>query len=253
MTVPAVDRAEFTYDELDAVADSSASTVLALWLLRAEMGEADWRATVSGALSLLVQQAEALGRLFGRRAIPTSNVGLPVDGKPREPAPEEFVQTGALLGPPERDPDVALRDAQTTARLGKAVDTLADVIERPESPQKAAEQDLDRVERLARDEPVEAAQRGYLDGLRIESLENPEGERVTGYRRGLNPDACQLCFWLWKEGYVYPVDMPMHRHTGCRCLPLPTTDRLGRTTLSTEDRALLDSLHEAHTKKKGKP
>jgi len=244
------ERPPATYADLDELAESGATTVLGMWLLRRELPEADWRRAVTDSLALLVQQAEAIGRLLGRRARPSSTPGLPVDGKSRQPAPDDFVQTGALLEPPEADPDPRERDRMITTRLATAVDTLADALRRPGSAQEAADQDLGRVDRLARDEPVQAAQRGYQDGIRLANADRPVDQRTTGYRRGINPDCCQLCFWLWKEAFVYPIDQPMHRHTGCRCLPLPTTDRAGRTRLDPEGRALLNTLYAAHTKEK---
>ena len=69
---------------------------------------------------------------------------------------------------------------------------------------------------------------------------------IRGYRRGVNPDCCELCFWLWKEGYVYPVEQPMHRHTGCRCVPVPTTDPPGRWALSDRELRLLAVLYDRH-------
>lgn len=116
----------------------------------------------------------------------------------------------------------------TLYTLERAVQTLAD------------QADLGRVERLARDEPIQAAQRGYQDGLRLQD------KPVAGYRRGINPDCCELCFWLWKEGFVYDLDQPMHRHTGCRCVPVPTTDPYGKWQLSADDQALLDDLYRKY-------
>lgn len=44
---------------------------------------------------------------------------------------------------------------------------------------------------------------------------------VDGYTRGLDSNACELCMWLYKDGYVYPMDKPFHRHPGCKCTPIP--------------------------------
>ena len=38
----------------------------------------------------------------------------------------------------------------------------------------------------------------------------------------------------------------MHRHTGCRCVPVPTTDPFGKWQLSTDDQALLDDLYRKY-------
>jgi hypothetical protein len=89
-------------------------------------------------------------------------------------------------------------------RLAKGLRTLT----------TAAEEGLrDRVGRLGRSEPAQAAQDGFIDGMRV--------RRVPGFTRTLNPDACQLCVWLRKEGYVYPADANFHKHTGCLCVPSP--------------------------------
>lgn len=89
-------------------------------------------------------------------------------------------------------------------RLRKAVDTvLAD----PEGR-------LVRLSRLARDEPIAAAVSAYSTAL-------ADSEVVTGWRRGLDSNPCQLCVWWWREGRVFRDDFTMPRHTGCTCTQQP--------------------------------
>lgn len=80
-----------------------------------------------------------------------------------------------------------------------------------------------RLARLAMSETAAAFQRATGELLAADT-------RITGYRRGLNAGACELCLWLYKDGYVYPTDQPMHRHTGCQCVQEPTTENVSGTT-----------------------
>lgn len=98
------------------------------------------------------------------------------------------------------------RLSKAAATLVAAVDTDADVAM--------------MLDRMARNEPAEAAQRQMLHTYR--------GHGVKGYRRHTDSDPCELCVWLVKAhldpegiGFVYPANKPMHRHTGCKCTPIP--------------------------------
>lgn len=73
-----------------------------------------------------------------------------------------------------------------------------------------------QVERLARNEPLEAATGAFSDGMKRNK------RRVSGWTRGLEADACELCRWWWREGRVWRPDHPMPRHVGCTCHPVPT-------------------------------
>lgn len=72
-----------------------------------------------------------------------------------------------------------------------------------------------RVARLARCEPLDAAAKAMNQGIQDQPT-------VVGWVRGLEPDACQLCRWWWREGQVWPADHPMPHHTGCTCVQVPT-------------------------------
>ncbi len=221
---------DFTYETLDDLGAQTAAAALAGWLLRPELPEAEWIDLLVGILTSAALQAESWGRAYGSVAQPVDGGPiLPTDDIPRRPAPRTFEQRSTTAPKPGPVIDVAQREAELRERLTKAVKTLA-----------SQDDASARLERLAVDEPVAAAQRGFQDGIRLAD------SGVTGYRRGINPDCCELCFWLWKEGYVYEIDQPMHRHTGCRCVPVPTTDRLGRHPLSGEDQQLLDDLYDRY-------
>lgn len=73
-----------------------------------------------------------------------------------------------------------------------------------------------RTQRLASSEAVASLQRAMQEAYAAHG--------VTGYRRGLDADPCELCQWLYKDGFVYPINRPMHKHPGCQCVPIPTTE-----------------------------
>jgi len=135
-----------------------------------------------------------------------------------EMPPDDFIQTAPEF---TRDPELdGPEDAYD--RLVISFDTT--LVAGPDGGVRIPE---DRVNRLIENEVAESAVQGYQSGGRVAG--------ARGYRRRINPDACQLCFWLWKGGYVYPIDQPMHRHVGCRCYPEYTTDRVGRWTGTEEE------------------
>lgn len=106
----------------------------------------------------------------------------------------------------EAVPALGLLPADDTARLRKAARTLLAVEDvTPE-----------RVARLGRAEPLDAAGTAYSDGIK-------RSRHVDGYRRGLSGNACELCVWLYKDGYTYPANQPMNRHKGCTCTQVPAT------------------------------
>ncbi|WP_281711783.1 hypothetical protein [Dermacoccus nishinomiyaensis] len=251
----------FDVSTLDALAEQAGAYTLAVW--GAADGDA-WPQVTAEALTGFVIQGEQIGRTFGMAVEPRDgDPVLPVEVvEGRNPGwrrpPEGFVQRSGEA--PE--PDVVLRYDQRVDELLERLTLAARTIAAGD-----VEDAEGRVERLARDETVQAAQRGYQDGLRLhaaldavddEALRRAvavAGDRnvprtssatIRGYRRGVNPDCCELCFWLWKEGYVYPVEQPMHRHTGCRCVPVPTTDPPGRWALSDRELRLLAVLYDRH-------
>jgi hypothetical protein len=99
-------------------------------------------------------------------------------------------------------------DQRTTDRLGQAAATTTTLLD-------AAEDPLPRLRRLTVAEHLDSLQQGVVGAY------NAHG--VRGYTRGLSANACELCQWLYKGGYVYPSDRPMHQHPGCTCVPIPAT------------------------------
>lgn len=76
------------------------------------------------------------------------------------------------------------------------------------------EQVADRLQRLGFSDPVNRAQESF-------QLRMTQDNRVERYTRGLEADACELCRWLYKDGYKYPKSRPMSKHTGCVCHQVP--------------------------------
>ncbi|MBE6477840.1 MAG: hypothetical protein E7Z97_07210 [Propionibacteriaceae bacterium] len=71
-----------------------------------------------------------------------------------------------------------------------------------------------RLARLARSEPINAAQDAFAASMAGSAV-------VSGWRRHLDSDPCQLCQWWWREGRVWRPDHPMPRHPGCTCTQEP--------------------------------
>lgn len=92
-----------------------------------------------------------------------------------------------------------------TARLTTALQTIV-----------ASDQDtLMQLARIATAEPLEAAARRFSESVTTD-------KRVKGWVRQLEPNACELCVWWWREGRVWPKNHPFPTHKGCTCHPLPT-------------------------------
>ena len=99
-------------------------------------------------------------------------------------------------------------DDATTQRLTYAAATATTLLDATDDP-------LPRLRRVTVAEHLDSLQQGVVGAY------NAHG--VRGYTRGLSAKACELCVWLYKGGYVYPADRPMHRHPGCTCVPIPAT------------------------------
>lgn len=101
-------------------------------------------------------------------------------------------------------------------RLTKATRTILDDLNK----QTTADFDAEltkahkRFQRLAEAEVKEAAARAYSEAVK-------ESSTVTGWTRGIDADACQLCRWWWRDGKVWPDDHDMPTHKGCTCNPIP--------------------------------
>lgn len=231
-TAPEAAAPVMTYQTLDEVSSRAVQYLVALWLLRPTMPEAAWLDLIINALTTVLAQAEGMGRAYGAVALPVDGDPIfpAVPSKPYRPVPEDFEQRSGIA--PKPDATITEeRVLEIREQVTKAVRTIA-----AESPRRevvsntleAEPEPTEQIERMVRDETVAQMQRGAQDGARLSGA-------AHGYRRGINPDACELCFWLWKEGYVYDIDQPMHRHTGCRCVPVLTNDRLGRHARDEQD------------------
>lgn len=107
-----------------------------------------------------------------------------------------------------RDPVGLVPDEATVTRLSLAASTTRSLLDVATDP-------APRVRRVAVGEALAALQEGVVKSY--------DSHGVSGYRRGLSGRACELCHWLYKDGYVYPTSKPMHRHPGCTCVPVPVT------------------------------
>lgn len=221
--------------ELDRLGQESRQRIVAAWK-RARERQARPRQVVGLAAALLARHslaAQRIGRAYARRdaRAPLSGSLLlpaaPSDGRSYRPLPSRDWDAPEVKGGgPGRI------EENPTERYEAAFTTIV------EEDDQSYPRELERVELLAYNEPIQAAQAGYQAEL--------QSEGIKGYRRLINPDACQICFWLWKEGYVYPITKSMWRHTGCRCVPVPTTDRIGFHDLSEADQAKLSTFQIKH-------
>lgn len=121
------------------------------------------------------------------------------------------LMVGDVLGSAYIDAEpVGLRiDDDTTERLALSAATATKYLDQASDP-------LPRLTRLTTGEHLWSLQLGTQTAYREHG--------VPGYRRGLSAKACELCVWLYKDGYVYPTDKPMHKHPGCTCVPVPVTN-----------------------------
>jgi len=239
-----------TWQVLDQLGGEAALAVLGAWAMRPELPFEEWINLVVELLVDAIGRGHAVGfERFAPAAVPVDgNAIVPTDDVPRQRGPAHDDELEAI----QRDRGSVPRrttEADLRKRVEKAVRTIA-----ADTNELAGE---DRIDRMARSETIAAVQEGYQDGL-VE-FASPEIQKtfeafgadaplkgVGGYRRGINPSACEVCFWTWKQGYVYPLSRPMWQHPGCRCIPIPTTDRIGRHDLSDDEQALLDDLYKRH-------
>jgi len=74
---------------------------------------------------------------------------------------------------------------------------------------------LDRVERLARSEPLDTAQTAVTEAM---SGQTGTGGTYYGWIRQLNKGACEVCRRWARNGRVWPADHRMPRHISCACV-----------------------------------
>ncbi len=223
--VPEPTYAALTYLALDQMSARAWAALALLWLARPDFDTfEEWLEVVVETLVELILEAEETGHIVGLEATPTSDPMVPEVSrdhtwrKIRGFDPDAAQDALRNVVTPREEP--ALRE-----RIERAVVTL---VEEQAAPK--------RVERMVRNEVVQAAVEGQSRAL-------TERGDITGWRRAVEPDCCAICFFLWKEGYVYEPLQPMWTHTGCRCSKVPTTDRVGRhgrDELDEAGQALLD-------------
>lgn len=140
------------------------------------------------------------------------------------------VQIEQATGIPTPATGIAPTDA--AERLEKAVDTILGDERRPAADEQVVSDMLSlapgdqvadqvetapdstqmRIERLARSEPLEAAQNATIEAIQQQPL-------VEGWTRQMDADPCQLCRWWWREGRIWPKEHPFQSHKGCNCTP----------------------------------
>lgn len=80
-----------------------------------------------------------------------------------------------------------------------------------------------RLSRLAHAEPIDAAAKTWETFIMTDTAHG-----VTGWRRQLDADPCELCTAWAGSGDVFPVSTGMLRHPGCACVQVPTFDTKGK-------------------------
>lgn len=73
-----------------------------------------------------------------------------------------------------------------------------------------------RLERLARADPIEEAQRELTRSMQ-------SNDEIVGWRRVLDSDHCEICGWLYRGGHVYKPSQELWVHPGCLCTAAPVT------------------------------
>lgn len=106
-------------------------------------------------------------------------------------------------------PIVSTRPAKISESLATILDGDQDEIER-------------RLERLGYVLPMESTHGGYAAALQRDPV-------ATGWQRGLDAGACELCQWWARDGRVWPKDHPMPTHKGCKCQQIPAVGDVAPT------------------------
>lgn len=185
-------------DRVTAIADAAAATSLALWAAFKE--GAYTYAEFSDLSADIISQSMAKGVTVAQLTFAGYlKAGL---GYIPEQAPP----------PPPEDNRGKLRKALDSIFGEDPANLSTEAIEKAEI----------QLERLATSEVKTASGRGFYNALWV-------SEDVDFYTRGLERGHCELCFWLWKEGYEYPTSTYFYMHPGCVCHPVPviSTNRKG--------------------------
>lgn len=174
-------------EQLDALAEWTADAVARLTeQLDADELDADEWATLA---AVLVVTAAAQARQLAELSLTGQLVALGL--------PDPLPATGAAVMLPDLDATRAeLLDALGSERFPSRRD--------------------ERIRAAAREPALDTARETYGEAIRA----RPE---VTGWRRQLNAEACELCRWWARDGRVWPKNHRMPEHTGCLCAPVVTT------------------------------
>lgn len=225
-----------TYVTLSQASQAASTALLTALALLEDEASLESLDTLADVIAGMLFHAEAKGRATGLASEPVDGfVALPaLPSRPYSPPKDDWREPETKpLQVPELDED-HLDDIK--ARIVKALETI--YTDQGDHDQVDVDQDNDnrndRVIRLVENETAQAMQYGLQAGM-------VEAGKATGYRRGVNPDCCRFCFYTWKEGYVYPIGQKMWRHSGCRCVPIPTTDQF-----SENDEELFDTLMQRY-------
>jgi hypothetical protein len=109
-------------------------------------------------------------------------------------------------------PATGVPPVDDSARLVQAAHTILSAPPpEPDQPEPTNTAPM-RLDRLARSEPLETAQRASVDAMAAQPL-------VEGWTRQMDADPCQLCRWWWREGRIWPKEHPFQSHKGCNCQP----------------------------------
>lgn len=87
-----------------------------------------------------------------------------------------------------------------------------------------------RLERLSYNTTVASVQESYQTALQGDS-------EATGWTRGLNLDACELCNHWYRGGQVWPKEHDMPKHNGCRCQQVPVYGQAPAQTQALRDKS----------------
>lgn len=95
-----------------------------------------------------------------------------------------------------------------------------------------------RIGRMARNLVYEAGATAYSEGMKRSPI-------TEGWQRQLEPDACQMCVWWWREGRTWPKDHVMPTHKGCTCTPKPVFQRsIHKVTAKAQERSNRDRIRQ---------
>lgn len=172
-------------DTLEKLGDTTARSLLSVLeqLTGGDLDELTARELMSIVLELAGNQATSLGSLAysAHAEVATGHV--------------KAVSNAALIVPAEPTPE----------RIGKALATIF-----AGDPEQLAT----RLERLGVSDPVNVALEAFGQAMR-------EDERVEGWTRQVERDACELCNYWDDNGRMYARDHEMPTHVGCVCSQQP--------------------------------